>query len=67
MINPLDRGLYILQLTDNSSIEEFNNSDPEFLMKIMEKNEQVEDVSKDKSKVLELFKHNQKNLEQLIK
>lgn len=37
--------------------------DPEFLMEIMEKNEEIEEASKDVDKVLGLIKENRETLE----
>lgn len=63
----MDRGLYMLKLYNTSISEETTSLNPEFLMTIMEKNEQVESASGDKDKVLNLIKENREVLENLTK
>jgi len=67
LINPLDRGLYILKLHNVSIPEETTSLEPEFLMEIMEINEQIEEASEDKGKTLELLKINRSVLDSLTK
>lgn len=47
--------------------EETSISNPEFLMEIMEKNEEVEEACESKEKTLELLKKNQATLDSLTK
>ncbi|XP_063980371.1 iron-sulfur cluster co-chaperone protein HscB [Diachasmimorpha longicaudata] len=65
LANPLDRGLYLLSLNNLSISEETTNMDPEFLMEIMERNEEVQDASKDKEKIVQLIMKNQAILVEL--
>lgn len=67
MLHPLDRGLYLLSLDNIYISEETSSSDPEFLMEIMEKNEELEESSQSKEKTLELLKKNQTTLNLLTK
>ncbi|XP_014216876.1 iron-sulfur cluster co-chaperone protein HscB, mitochondrial [Copidosoma floridanum] len=67
LISPLDRGLYMLKLHNVSIPEETTSLEPEFLMEIMENNEQVEEAAEDKEKALELLKKNREILDSLIK
>lgn len=57
----------MLKLYNTSISEETTSLNPEFLMTIMEKNEQVESASGDKDKVLNLIKENREVLENLTK
>ena len=57
----------MLKLQNVSISEEITSSDPEFLMKIMDENEEVEEASNDKEKVLELLQKNRVKLASLTK
>ncbi|XP_014474678.1 PREDICTED: iron-sulfur cluster co-chaperone protein HscB, mitochondrial [Dinoponera quadriceps] len=63
LAHPLKRGLYMLQLKGISIPEDTINLDLEFLMEIMERNEEIESVIEDKDKVLELAKKSKEELD----
>ena len=65
--DPLQRGMYLLELNNVTLPEGTMNVDPEFLMNIMEKNEDVEKASKDKETAIRLIKENRKTIADLIK
>ncbi|XP_012277071.1 iron-sulfur cluster co-chaperone protein HscB, mitochondrial [Orussus abietinus] len=67
LLNPVDRGLYILQQYESSIPEGTTNLDSEFLMEIMEKNEEIEAVSNDKEKVFKLLEENRITLDVLTR
>lgn len=59
LIHPLKRGLYMLKLNDITISEETDNVNAEFLMEIMEKNEEIEDVGDDVEKIKKLVQENE--------
>ncbi|XP_015594522.1 iron-sulfur cluster co-chaperone protein HscB, mitochondrial [Cephus cinctus] len=65
--HPLSRGLYLLQLNNLIIPEGTTNLNNEFLIKIMEKNEEVESAAKDKGKAMKLLEENKEVLEKLSK
>ncbi|XP_011267499.1 iron-sulfur cluster co-chaperone protein HscB, mitochondrial [Camponotus floridanus] len=65
LMHPLKRGLYMLQLEGISISEETTNLNPEFLMEIMERNEEIENAMEDKDKVFKLAKESKEMLETL--
>lgn len=67
LTHPLKRGLYILQLKGISIPEGTTNLNPEFLMEIMERNEEVESASNDKEKTIHLMEENKQILQELSK
>lgn len=67
LIHPLKRGLYMLQLKGISIPEGTTNLNPEFLMEIMEHNEEIENAMGDKDKILKLAKESKKVLDTLSK
>lgn len=67
LIHPLKRGLYMLKLNDITISEETDNMNAEFLMEIMEKNEEIEDVGDDVKKIKELVQENEIMLNNLTK
>ncbi|KAI4498701.1 hypothetical protein M0802_006168 [Mischocyttarus mexicanus] len=67
LTHPLKRGLYILQLKGISIPEGTTSVNPEFLMEIMEKNEEVESALNDKEKVVRLMEENKTMLHKLSK
>ncbi|KAJ8679275.1 hypothetical protein QAD02_015062 [Eretmocerus hayati] len=67
LMHPLDRGLYMLELENVSIPEETTNLDPEFLMEIMEKNEEIQEASSDTHKILLLIKENRGILDDLTR
>lgn len=58
LLNPLDRGIYMLKLHNVSIPEETTSLGPEFLMEIMELNEEIEEAFDNKEKALELLNKN---------
>ncbi|XP_033310023.1 iron-sulfur cluster co-chaperone protein HscB [Bombus vosnesenskii] len=67
LIHPLKRGLYMLKLNDITISEETDNMNAEFLMEIMEKNEEIEDVGDDVEKIKKLVQENEIMLNNLTK
>lgn len=67
LIHPLKRGLYMLKLNDITISEETDNANAEFLMEIMEKNEEIEDVGDDVEKIKKLVQENEIMLNNLTK
>lgn len=67
LLDPLNRGLYMLKLHNITIPEGTTSVDPEFLMDIMEINEEVESASKDREKAIELIAQNKKVLEELTR
>ncbi|XP_066584049.1 iron-sulfur cluster co-chaperone protein HscB isoform X2 [Prorops nasuta] len=65
--NPLKRGLYMLELNNISIPEGTSNLNPEFLLYVMGKNEEIEEASNNKEKVLKLIEENKEVLQNLIK
>lgn len=66
LMNPLERGLYILSL-HNISIEEGSTQvDKEFLMEIMDRNEEIENET-DPETLKQFYSSNRKMLDSLIK
>ncbi|KAK2579586.1 hypothetical protein KPH14_010881 [Odynerus spinipes] len=67
LTHPLKRGLYMLQLKGISIPEGSTSLHPEFLMEIMEINEEVESAMNDKKKAIKLMEENKKILQELSK
>lgn len=67
LIHPLKRGLYILKLNGITISEETDNVNAEFLMEIMEKNEEIEDAANDEEKIKKLVQDNEIVLNNLAK
>ncbi|CAL1673417.1 unnamed protein product [Lasius platythorax] len=67
LVHPLKRGLYMLQLKGISIPEETTNLNPEFLMEIMERNEEIENAMGDKDKIFQLVKESNEVLDTLSK
>ncbi|XP_020294420.1 iron-sulfur cluster co-chaperone protein HscB, mitochondrial [Pseudomyrmex gracilis] len=67
LTHPLKRGLYMLKLKGVSISEETTSLNPEFLMEIMERNEEIENAIKNRDKVLELVKESKEILDTLSK
>ncbi|XP_029680160.1 iron-sulfur cluster co-chaperone protein HscB [Formica exsecta] len=67
LVHPLKRGLYMLQLKGISIPEATTNLNPEFLMEIMERNEEIENAMEDKDKIIKLAKESKKMLDTLSK
>lgn len=67
LANPLKRGLYMLELDNIQIPEGTTNLNPEFLMDIMEKNEEIEAASRNKEKVIQLMQENKEVLDTLSK
>ncbi|CAK9806241.1 Iron-sulfur cluster co-chaperone protein HscB [Anthophora quadrimaculata] len=65
LINPLKRGLYMLKLNGITISEETDNVHAEFLMEIMEKNEEIEDAGDDEEKIKKLMQENETVLNSL--
>ncbi|XP_076751679.1 iron-sulfur cluster co-chaperone protein HscB-like protein, mitochondrial [Xylocopa sonorina] len=65
--NPLKRGLYMLELNNITISEETDNVNAEFLMEIMEKNEEVDDAADDEEKIKKLAEENRAVLNDLIR
>ncbi|KAL6267662.1 hypothetical protein P5V15_000737 [Pogonomyrmex californicus] len=67
LAHPLKRGLYMLQLKGISIPEGTTNLNPEFLMEIMERNEEIENAIEDKDKILKFAKESKELLDKLSK
>lgn len=67
MTHPLKRGLYMLQLKGISIPEETTTLNPEFLMEIMERNEEIENAIENRDKLLKLTKESKEMLDKLSK
>ncbi|XP_012540746.1 iron-sulfur cluster co-chaperone protein HscB [Monomorium pharaonis] len=67
LTHPLKRGLYMLQLKGISIPEGTTSLNPDFLMEIMERNEEIENAIEDKDKVLKLAKESKELLDTLSK
>lgn len=67
LVHPLKRGLYMLQLEGISIPEATTNLNPEFLMEIMERNEEIENAMGDKDKIFQLAKESKEVLDILSK
>ncbi|XP_076645545.1 iron-sulfur cluster co-chaperone protein HscB-like protein, mitochondrial [Halictus rubicundus] len=65
LLSPLQRGLYMLELNNITISEDTDDTDPEFLMEIMERNEEVENALNNHTKIKELAKENDKILNSL--
>ncbi|XP_046833290.1 iron-sulfur cluster co-chaperone protein HscB [Vespa crabro] len=65
LTHPLKRGLYMLQLKGITIPEGTTSMNPEFLMEIMERNEEIESASNDKEKVIRLMEENKIILQKL--
>ncbi|XP_032662768.1 iron-sulfur cluster co-chaperone protein HscB isoform X2 [Odontomachus brunneus] len=65
LAHPLKRGLYMLQLKGVSIPEETTSLNPEFLMEIMERNEEIESAAGDKDKILKLAMKSKEELDTL--
>lgn len=66
LLNPLTRGNYMLQLSGKEIPEETEVKDQEFLMMIMEKNEEVENAETEEE-IMKLNKENKELMNQLQK
>lgn len=55
----------MLQLKGVSIPEDTTNLNPEFLMEIMERNEEIENARENKDKILELAKNSKEELDTL--
>ncbi|XP_054277876.1 iron-sulfur cluster co-chaperone protein HscB isoform X2 [Macrosteles quadrilineatus] len=66
LLNPLERGLYMLSLNNMSIEEGTTDIDKSFLMEIMEKNEEIEN-QQDPVKLNEIYKSNKEQLDLLIR
>ncbi|CAL7946069.1 unnamed protein product [Xylocopa violacea] len=64
--HPLKRGLYMLELNNITISEETDNINAEFLMEIMEKNEEIDDAADDEEKIKKLVEKNGAVLNDLI-
>ncbi|XP_017887298.1 iron-sulfur cluster co-chaperone protein HscB, mitochondrial-like, partial [Ceratina calcarata] len=64
--HPLKRGLYMLKLNDIIISEETDNLNAEFLMEIMEKNEEIEDALNNEEQIKKLVEENESVLNELI-
>lgn len=67
LTHPLKRGLYMLRLSGTSIPEAITSLNPQFLMEVMEKNEQIEAAQTDKEKILALWTENRVMLDSLAK
>lgn len=67
MAHPLKRGMYMLQLKGISIPEGTTSLNPEFLIEIMERNEEVENAIEDKDKILKLAKESKDLLDTMSK
>ncbi|KAK0078341.1 hypothetical protein PV325_002663 [Microctonus aethiopoides] len=65
--NPLKRGIYLLELNNITISEGTTSLEPEFLMEIMERNEEVEEATDNKDKLLTLTAETNKILTELSK
>ncbi|XP_054006801.1 iron-sulfur cluster co-chaperone protein HscB [Hylaeus anthracinus] len=63
--HPLKRGLYMLKLNNRTISEETDNMNAEFLMEIMEKNEEIDDALNDHKKLKKLMDKNEAMLNNL--
>ena len=59
--------MYLLELKNVSLPEDTTDMDPEFLMGIMEKNEEVEKASKDTQTAIRLLEENKEAVTNLTK
>jgi len=66
-MHPLKRGLYMLELKGISIPEGTTSLNPEFLIEIMERNEEIENAIEDKNKVLKLAKESKELLNKMSK
>ncbi|XP_076244931.1 iron-sulfur cluster co-chaperone protein HscB-like protein, mitochondrial [Calliopsis andreniformis] len=57
--HPLKRGLYMLKLNGITISEETDNMNAEFLMEIMEKNEEIDDALNDVAKIKKIMQENE--------
>ncbi|CAD6221209.1 GSCOCG00005090001-RA-CDS [Cotesia congregata] len=62
LLNPLHRGIYLLELNNLSVPEETVPIEPEFIMEIMERNEVIDDAGTDKDKIIKIMKENREIL-----
>ncbi|KYN20357.1 PREDICTED: iron-sulfur cluster co-chaperone protein HscB, mitochondrial [Trachymyrmex cornetzi] len=67
LMHPLKRGLYMLELKGISIPEGTTSLNPEFLIEIMERNEEIENAIEDKNKVLKLAKESKELLNKMSK
>ncbi|XP_014230543.1 iron-sulfur cluster co-chaperone protein HscB, mitochondrial [Trichogramma pretiosum] len=67
LLDPMTRGFYMLKLQGITLSDETNSSDPEFLMEVMEKNEEIEEASKDKDEVFKFLEENRAKILSLTK
>ncbi|KAF3426998.1 hypothetical protein E2986_08792 [Frieseomelitta varia] len=67
LIHPLKRGLYMLKLNGITISEETDSLNAEFLMKIMEKNEEIEEATNNVEKIKKLVQDNEIILNNLAK
>ncbi|KYN01877.1 PREDICTED: iron-sulfur cluster co-chaperone protein HscB, mitochondrial [Cyphomyrmex costatus] len=67
LMHPLKRGLYLLQLKGISIPEGTTSLNPEFLIEIMERNEEIENAIENKDKVLKLTKESKELLNKMSK
>lgn len=63
--HPLKRALYMLKLNNIIISEETDNINAEFLMEIMEKNEEIDEAANDKEKIKRLMQENERILSNL--
>lgn len=66
-MHPLKRGLYILELKGISIPEGTTSLNSEFLIEIMERNEEIENAIENKNKVLKLAKESKELLNKMSK
>ncbi|KAG6797153.1 iron-sulfur cluster co-chaperone protein HscB, mitochondrial [Apis mellifera caucasica] len=66
LLHPLKRGLYMLELNGITISEGTDNVNAEFLMEIMEKNEEIEDAANNEEKIKKLIQENETILNSLI-
>ncbi|XP_006615455.2 iron-sulfur cluster co-chaperone protein HscB [Apis dorsata] len=66
LLHPLKRGLYMLELNGITISEGTDNVNAEFLMEIMEKNEEIEDAANNEEKIKKLIQENETILNTLI-
>ncbi|PBC29236.1 Iron-sulfur cluster co-chaperone protein HscB [Apis cerana cerana] len=66
LLHPLKRGLYMLELNGITISEGTDNVNAEFLMEIMEKNEEIEDAANNEEKIKKLIQENETILNNLI-
>lgn len=67
LAHPLKRGLYMLQLKGISIPEGTTNLNPEFLMEIMERNEEIDSAMSNRDTILKLAKESKELLDTLSK